>query len=506
MTRKILFKISEETRTISPSTRQWAGMQYENNATEVVFDLSALNLTNALCRIDFNSVIAGYQPSENLTPDENGYISRSIPEYITQYGEELQVTAVVTFTDEGGAAICEVLSFPATLYFTEVERDELGETEITQNISEMEESVKNLKNEVEQKAESVSLMHDELIAANVSAEELLAVKESAEEIIAEIATYGAVGMETEDGGEIFGDYIVNDAIGEGSAAFGFGTVAGNRAFKILNISPAEVAKTYNVTVRGDVTAGDEPYEVGDVLQITANVNFNNSYKIASITVAEGNSVLGIDRVDNRSVQAMSLAEEHPNNTENWLYVAGKSGGELTPWLISAAAFGEAVTVTGEAAIGAGYMNTVSGDFAAGFGRNNTVGYAALTAGAENETGDYGFAVGNGNSAIGINAVATGVSTQATKYASRAGGSGTLSRHEFAVTEGLGTKSGRQAQLCVGTYNKGRANTLFEVGNGTGATSSERNNAFEVYEDGSVAVGGVILSPEKLTALLALVAD
>ena len=149
MTRKILFKISEETRTISPSTRQWAGMQYENNATEVVFDLSALNLTNALCRIDFNSVIAGYQPSENLTPDENGYISRSIPEYITQYGEELQVTAVVTFTDEGGAAISEVLSFPATLYFTEVERDELVETEITQNISEMEESVKKLKNYVD---------------------------------------------------------------------------------------------------------------------------------------------------------------------------------------------------------------------------------------------------------------------------------------------------------------------------------------------------------------------
>lgn len=45
------------------------------------------------------------------------------------------------------------------------------------------------------------------------------------------------------------------------------------------------------------------------------------------------------------------------------------------------------------------------------------------------------------------------------------------------------------QTVIGQYNKNKENTLFEVGNGT--DNSNRSNAFEVYEDGLVAVGNKV---------------
>ena len=159
-----------------------------------------------------------------------------------------------------------------------------------------------------------------------------------------------VGKKTEEGGEIFGDYENNTAIGEGSSASGIKTKAGNKAFKILAISQKEEAHTYDIIVRGDVSSGADPYAIGDVVQITANVNFNNSFMITGITLVGENSIISIGRVDTRSVQAMSLATEHPNNTENWLYVAGKDNGEFSPWLVGATATGENVTVSGNGAL------------------------------------------------------------------------------------------------------------------------------------------------------------
>ena len=57
------------------------------------------------------------------------------------------------------------------------------------------------------------------------------------------------------------------------------------------------------------------------------------------------------------------------------------------------------------------------------------------------------------------------------------------------------------QTVIGTYNKNRANTLFEVGNGT---PTARSNAFEVYADGSISVGGVVITPARLRALIELI--
>ena len=304
-----------------------------------------------------------------------------------------------------------------------------------------------------------------------------------------------VGKKTEEGGEIFGDYENNSAIGSGSFASGIKTKAGNKAFKILAITKKEEAHTYDITLRGDVSSGADPYEIGDIVQITANINFHNCFKISGISIADGNSIVSIEKTDSRSVSTLSLGTEHPNNTENWLYVAGKDNGEISPWLTGATATGEDVIVSGAGAFGAGYNNTVSGDFGFSSGRGNKTGYSGFTSGADNEAGDYSFATGNGNKATGIDSFASGVNTQATKYGARAGGSGTLARNEFATAEGLGTRTYRQAQFVVGQYNKARKDTLFEVGNG--ASETETSNAFEVYEDGSISAGGVKTTPAEM---------
>ena len=171
MIREIRYKISKDTKSIEPKTRQWAGMQYEDNATEVVFDLSELGLTNAIYRIDFNSSAAGYQPSANIFP-ESGLIRRSIPKYITQYGGEVQVTAVITLLDIAGDETGEALSYPVIIYFTAVEKSEEGSAKVEGNISEIEQSVKD--------------MYDSLIDADINAEQLAETNRKAEETIDEI--------------------------------------------------------------------------------------------------------------------------------------------------------------------------------------------------------------------------------------------------------------------------------------------------------------------------------
>lgn len=121
-------------------TRKWAGMQYEDNVTEIRFNVDTqFKWDNALYRIDFDSPTAGYHPSENLTIND-GVVSRAVPLGVTQYGGDVQVTLVVTLRDDEGNETGVGYSYPHMIYFTAVEKDEQGETEIAQNISVIEAS------------------------------------------------------------------------------------------------------------------------------------------------------------------------------------------------------------------------------------------------------------------------------------------------------------------------------------------------------------------------------
>lgn len=153
MIREIKYTVLDDsgTQKISPSTKQWAGMQYENNATKVSFDITALvaKIEKPLCRIDFNSSSAGYDPNSASVPEytEGKYIiSREIPIKYTQYGGEMQITAVVINTKDESNTVKDTdmvaYSFPVTVNFTAVKKDSFSQTEIVKNISALEQEVK----------------------------------------------------------------------------------------------------------------------------------------------------------------------------------------------------------------------------------------------------------------------------------------------------------------------------------------------------------------------------
>lgn len=142
MIRKLTVSVTNLTEPKN-TERLWAGMQYEDNATRISFDLSAVNIPKALYRIDFNSNGAGYHPSKNLTVS-SGCIERDIPKLITQYGGEVQATAVITELNSTGKETGVVYSYPVILYFTEVEKSQFGNETVEGNISMMEASVKSM--------------------------------------------------------------------------------------------------------------------------------------------------------------------------------------------------------------------------------------------------------------------------------------------------------------------------------------------------------------------------
>ena len=198
MIRSIRYKITEDTKGIEPKTKQWAGMQYEDNATAIEFDISNLGFTIYSARIDFDSAAAGYHPSINLQISNSGIISREIPKYITQYGGDLQVTAVITALDPMTREANDVCySYPVMVYFTPVSKSEGGSEDVEGNVSEMENVVREMAASVERNLQTTDDykketelyyreakgLHDSIIAADVTAEKLTETKQEAEELI-----------------------------------------------------------------------------------------------------------------------------------------------------------------------------------------------------------------------------------------------------------------------------------------------------------------------------------
>lgn len=158
MLREILYTVSKDTKSINPSGKQWAGMQYEDNATELIFDLSSviaelegngITKDRMLFKVNLNSFAAGYDPSENLTPDTQNQIKRLIPKKMTQYGGEIAAVAEITVIDAEENATGEIYSYPVTLVFTAQPRDAATENEVIVNISAAEEKARGYAEDAE---------------------------------------------------------------------------------------------------------------------------------------------------------------------------------------------------------------------------------------------------------------------------------------------------------------------------------------------------------------------
>ena len=132
--------------------------------------------------------------------------------------------------------------------------------------------------------------------------------------------------------------------------------------------------------------------------------------------------------------------------------------------------------------------TFNGAFTAG-GRvsGSSVGTNSMVQGAQNTaSGNYSHAEGNYTEASGASAHAEGCGTstdvnEASGIGSHAEGGCTKAQYDYSHAEGYHTKTGAPNQLVAGKYNRGDADSLFEVGNGL--TENSRSNAFAVYGDG-----------------------
>ena len=105
---------------------------------------------------------------------------------------------------------------------------------------------------------------------------------------------------------------------------------------------------------------------------------------------------------------------------------------------------------------------------------------------------YGYMVWFGGCTYCHAVFAKGSCTHAEGYKTTAGtsyahaeGCQTIANHGYSHVEGYFTKSSREAQHVEGKYNADNVNALHIVGNGNSDT--DRKNAFEVLENGTIRV-------------------
>lgn len=154
MIRKIDYIIGDKGNSITPATKQFGGMQYEDNATLITFDVGKIVEEGMLWRIDFDSPEAGYDPGENATVGEK--IERLLPYKMTRLGGEVQVTLVGTRVDDEMQPIKVVYSIPVVIYLKRVAKHEETEDVTVLSVSASEESAKKASADAQQAAKEAS--------------------------------------------------------------------------------------------------------------------------------------------------------------------------------------------------------------------------------------------------------------------------------------------------------------------------------------------------------------
>lgn len=118
---------------------------------------------------------------------------------------------------------------------------------------------------------------------------------------------------------------------------------------------------------------------------------------------------------------------------------------------------------------AGYIQT-------GLKPDTTIGTRATAEGISTKaTGNYSHSEGESTTASGYASHSEGSETTASGSCSHAGGDRTIAAYAY--------------QTAIGICNDNKSRTLFEVGNGS--DTSDRSNAFEVYDNGDINLTGQI---------------
>ena len=272
----------------------------------------------------------------------------------------------------------------------------------------------------------------------------------------------------------------NKALTAFSAASGYKTVAGKKAFKITAM-PSRTSFVLD-SVEGLAVGDVVSYSIPQSGSGTSSVSWKETQDIAKITAISAKTIT-LDAAIPNNLAAADIAnyQSSTNRIACRLWVNAKP--EIGTYDLStkANARGRENKALGEASDVGGKGNIVTAPYGAATNSGNKVD-------AEN-----GFAFGGGNtleqsakrSAIG------GVNNTGKAYATFLGGN--QSEAEETAREsigwGMGLKLTNPNEAVVGRYNEPKAGLLFSAGNGTG--EDNRHNAFEVYDDGNISTQGDI---------------
>lgn len=365
-----------------------------------------------------------------------------------------------------------------------------------------------------------------------------------------ITTPSVVGKKVTNGGEIFNDYDNNNAISELSHAEGNSTLAGSKAFIIVDMiyNNEDGSGTY-------ILDGVDGLAVGDVYSVIMTGNYENYGKITNIdglnvTVDKccGDSFSDVNyfRIIKKPLVGTTIigtaAHAEGYNTHAELigshaegyntHAGGKyshAEGQDTVAGYSAHAEGWGTQATGHMAHAEGYYTKATSDSAHAEG-NGTIA-SGPNAHAEGTStvasGQYSHAEGNGSKATGIGAHAEGYNSEASGQTSHAEGNskakgntshaegtgnaeGTRSHAENSNAQAIGTSShaggtwsyargensfahgefveanGKNEVVFGSCNDKTKTDVAFAVGNGTDR-NSDRRNAITVYKDGSAEI-------------------
>lgn len=283
---------------ISPRTLQYGGLQGEDNATELKFDVSDLDLTvesghSVAYRMDCTDGTGGFY-SENLTlqtgSSNKKYVLFSIPYIVTRPGGVAKLHLVISDLDSDNVEAAILYSKAAKLYF-----DATGEGSTARN---------------RYKRELSGLMEESAASAAESAASAASAQESAEYVKLELEKLNAVNRIT------LNEPLSVDSTGKQLTVkityYGGDDPSPITATQVLSSTYHDANCIRYINLSHDLDAGE-------VVNVTADRDPEGWTSIANITIANGmwqlSSVIWLDDIlfHNADENAHPALKEHSDS-------------------------------------------------------------------------------------------------------------------------------------------------------------------------------------------------
>ena len=452
MIRTIKYTVSDDFKSVSPASKQWAGMQFEDNATTVAFVIPSTADNDILWRIDFDSPSSGYDPSENLTV-KNGEVSRSLPYKMTRYGGEVQVALVGTTVNSDNKAVKVVYSIPVVLYFTDVEQHDEGAA--AENISAAEKSAIQAASFAESAAEKAKASADDakdsvskataakdkaIIAANEATEKvsLLASNGLTRKIADKLpsvtnANETTLYMVKNNGNpeqNIYDEYMLIDGVLKN---------IGSTAVDLSDYAMKAELVGEKTTAGGEIF---NDYENNVAFEKYAHAEGHNTQAIGYASHTEGNGTIANE----------TNAHAEGKDTRAAGYASHAEGGQTVAEGYCSHAEGNYSEASANYSHAEGYKTKVSGNCAHAEGIETSASgqYSHVEGGQTTASGNYSHAEGKDTRASEHAAHAEGNNTQAIGYASHTEGNGTIANETNAHAEGKDTQAAGYASHAEGS--------------------------------------------------------